>query len=130
MPFPNTIAAGFLDDVIDAVTLYDVALYTTLPDLAGVGGVEFTAAGYARCGHSTWETIAGSGTVQTFRTNSGPIAFLELAAAVSGAVGFALWDGSTMIALGRFVNSRGVFVTFDFVIGDRPRFVAGELRVS
>lgn len=106
-----------------------VALLTAVPTVdAGTGLVEATGSGYARKAHSAW-TNGSVGDVVT-RANNGSVEFTALTDALTGVVGWAIYDAATvgnLVAWGYTRNVGGVKTTFDFALGDQPRFIDGEL---
>ena len=108
-----------------------IALLTTLPTARdGTGLVEATGSGYARINHQVWtNTTVGT---DTQRANNGAITFAALTGALSGIVGWAIYDlvaGTDLIAFGPLVDSNDVEITRNFINTDQPRFATGELKI-
>lgn len=108
-----------------------VALFTTLPDTDGTGGVECTGSSYARVLHTAWTNAVADDI--TYRKNNGTIEFAALSDVLSGVVGWGIFDALTngnLIAFGEVRDVSAVAVTKDFVAGDQPRFLDQELKVA
>jgi hypothetical protein len=113
-------------------TSYKIALLTTLPDdYTGTSLVEASGSGYARATHSAWVSVEESGT-GWYRANNGTITFSALTGALTGILGWAIYDnaGTTLIAYGPTTNVSGTATTYNFVATDQPQFVSQELKVG
>lgn len=104
-----------------------IALFTTMPDADGVGGVEAAGSSYARVAHQDWVTSVreSDGVSFTERRNNGDIEFPTLTGALDGVVGWGAYDASTGGALrwgSTFRKER------DFIATEQPR--VGHLRLA
>ena len=123
--------AAALAAVLPNGTARYVALLTTLPAADGTGEVEATGSSYARKSYSAWLTSVSSGI--TYRKNNGAIEFTALTGALTGVLGWAIYDASTagnLLAFGYIRDSSGAAVTKNFVNTDQPRFLDQELKVG
>lgn len=108
-----------------------IGLLTVLPEQNGTGGTEVSGSGYARATCSTWTMASGNA---ARRQNSAAVTFAALTGAVSGVVGWGIWDAATggnLLAFGPMrATASGLATTRSFVATDQPSFPAGELWVS
>lgn len=111
-----------------------VALFTTLPTspaAAGTGAVEVSGSAYARVACSSW-TQHATNTLR--RQNNAAVTFAALTGAVSGVVGWGLYDaltGGNLIAYGPMRSASGGAATSrSFIATDQPQFAVGELWVE
>jgi len=108
-----------------------IALYSTMPDRAGVGGVEAVGSGYARVSHSNWRGLVVGGFIAR-RTNVGDVVFAALTGDLT-VVGWGAYDAAVdgeLLAFGLLRNADGKARTFDLATGDDPTFLNGELQVG
>ncbi len=108
-----------------------VALLTALPDADGAGLVEATGSGYARLSASAWINITVD--ESTLRVNDGAIEFAELTAALTGIVGWAIYDaasGGNILSFGAFLDFSDEETTKNLVAGDIPRLIDQELKIG
>lgn len=108
-----------------------VALFTTMPAADGSGAVEAAGSSYARVACSAWINATVSGI--TYRKNNGAVAFTALTGALSGVVGWGIYDASTsgnLIAFGYVRDVGGTAVTKNFVSTNQPRFLDQELKIG
>lgn len=108
-----------------------VALFTTLPNQDGSSGVEVTGSGYARATCSSWSMASGN---NARRQNGTAVTFAALTGAVSGVVGWGIYDAASagnLLAFGPVrATASGLATTRNFIATDQPSFPAGELWVS
>jgi hypothetical protein len=113
----------------NGTTLY-VALFTTLPIYDGTGGVEASGSSYARKSHASWLTAQFGALTRTY--NNGAITFTALTGALSGIVGWGIYDassGGNLIAFGEIRDAADAAVTKNFIATDEPRFIDQSLYV-
>jgi hypothetical protein len=88
MGMPVSERNTILDNYITGT--YYVALWTTVPDDDGVGGVEVSGGGYARKAHSSW--MAASNAI---KKNNGDITFAEATGSWGTVIGVTLMTALT-----------------------------------
>lgn len=109
-----------------------IALFTDLPDAAGVGGTEVVGSGYARAEHAFWTTEAALNLVR--RMNVGQIEFPQLTADIADKViGWGIYDAASLGNLILFGKTRDVtnkVVRFTFSLGNTPAFQDRQLKAG
>lgn len=110
-----------------------IGLLTTLPSARdGTGLVEAsTSTGYTRVAHDAWLNFTA--TIYTHRKNDGAVTLPVLTSALTGIVGWAIWDDPTagnLLAFGPMTDSGGNEITKDFIATDQPVFADQELFVT
>ena len=119
----------FLTDQVPNGSDSYVALFTTLPNRAGVGGVEATGSGYARVAHNAWV----NGVVADFiarRRNVGQVTFPALTDDLT-VIGWGIYDAAVagnLRAFGVLRNADSQPRVFSLASGDQPQFLSGELQ--
>lgn len=104
------------------------ALFSTMPDRAGVGGVEAAGSGYARVAHTAWVNSTLEGFVAR-RANVGAVTFATLTGDLT-VVGWGIYDAPTagnLLAFGLLRNVDGKAHVFSLASGDEPAFQDGQL---
>lgn len=107
-----------------------VMLFTDMPDAGGFGGIELTAAWYARIAHSGWITESTLNLVR--RINLGQIDFAEVTTAAT-VVGWGIISaagGGDLIAFGRLRDTNGNPITVNLLPADLPRFLDLQLKTG
>jgi len=117
--------------LIPAATARYIALFTSIPDFDGGGGVEASGSGYARKSHSAWATATASDV--TRRSNTGAITFAALTGALNGITAWGMYDAAVagnLIARDYIRDSNGDAISRDFIATDQPTFSDGELKIG
>lgn len=113
-----------------------VALLTTIPTaIDGTGIVEAAGSGYARKAHNAWTTVAlPSGyTNGVAVANNGAVTFDAVSDALTGLVGWAVYDADTagnLLAFGAILDVGGSETEIDLALGDQFQFASGTLIVG
>ncbi len=106
-------------------TVY-VALYTTAPDDAGVGGTEVSGGAYARVAvtnnATNWPAASGGA-----KSNGVAVTFPQATAAWGTVIAFAIWDAATG---GNMLVSAALSASKAVQTGDTPVFGVGDLKLS
>ncbi len=108
-----------------------IALFSTMPDRAGRGGVEAVGSGYVRVVHDAWRNIVVGGFIAR-RANVGEVIFATLTGDLT-VVGWGAYDlavGGELQAFGLLRNADSKARVFDLALGDDPTFLDGELQVG
>jgi hypothetical protein len=109
-----------------------VGLFSSMPDRAGVGGVEAFGSGYGRVLHSSWTNEVIGGFIAR-RTNEGAIEFQPLTGNLR-VIGWGIWDAPTLgliQALGLLrIEGTGNPLVFSLENTDIPRFSSHALTVG
>lgn len=129
MGLSNYAKQAALDAIVPAAGTYYVALFTTVPDDTGAGGIEASGSGYARVAHSPW--LDETDTAAVYKKNSGNVAFAALTAALLNINGWGLFDALTagnLIAFGDAEDVGGNIVTLNFNSGDIVQFQDQTLK--
>lgn len=120
-----------MDAVLPDAAAYHVALFTTLPDEGGAGGVECAGGSYARVAHAAWEDFAhgGDGFV---KANNGAITFPVFTAPFA-IVGWGIFDAGVagnLIAFGPLRDGDSEAITRNTLAGDQVKFNDNDLKVG
>lgn len=108
-----------------------IALFTTMPNRAGVGGVEASGSGYARVEHTSWRPLTVGGFIAR-RANVGEVVFATLTDDLT-VIGWGAYDADVdgnLKAFGLLRNVGGKALTFELAAGDDPTFLDGELQIG
>ena len=108
-----------------------IALFTTMPDRAGLGGIEALGGGYVRVAHQSWRGIVVANFIAR-RANVGAVVFPTLTDDLT-VVGWGAFDAvlsGNIKAFGLLRNADGKARVFDLASGDDPTFLDGELQVG
>lgn len=129
--FTNTYEAAILDHVFGKATLtpptIHVALFTTLPADDATGGVEVSAASYARVATVAADWNAAVAGAPTVLDNLSVINFPQATESWGTVIGFGLYTAATagiLILYGALGTNRAI------ATGDTPEFGAGLLKAK
>lgn len=133
MPFTIPLLArqDFLRDLLPVGPTLYIALFQSLPDNDGLGGVEVSAGAYARVEEDNWTSaIFESVALRLNRSNLVfPVVDIEYTAQGWGVYDLAV--AGTLLAFGPLRTALdGTVLVTTFPVGDNPRISVGNLQIG